>query len=569
MFTSLLKTVAIVTALISSAPHSALIKVAGAHLHHQASSSNKSLPPLDCDKPSKGPFDSLREYRCGYQAFHDYSSVLVDPVNMKEFEKLWNPAILAQSPELKMAGVSDSNRKALTFSLLKKMRDFTHERFDYVEDAEDVAIEEKSDVHPVNGGGIGVQLKLENAWMINQALSIAAPVGTLTDDDLHAKKKALSVISPMHRLIVETTTQESPADGVLQANDIIVAVDGIAVEGMTLDDASERHIDGTTGTPVNLDVLRKNPADPQGEMQHLTLHLVRSNFDERAVSVEDIDGVRHITVDSFFNKHLLADFQRALAEAKTLHLKGVDVNLCDNPGGRLDYVLAMLEMVVPRGLLLSKRERDEGATSLLQTDYTMLDGFGVIVTHNAGKPSVVYAVRTAFSKAYQKSAVENPDYVYDHPLLPVIDDDMPVVVRQNGESYSASEIFAGAIQATHRGAIVGMPSAGKGAIMIRVNLPEGGQVSVTDGQFYPGGIDTKYKGILPDYEIDLADDFGRTDAQKDKAGAVIEEAYKRLQAFKDEATARVKINGERFEKEMSERDAEDNKPVILEDVSAK
>ena len=234
----------------------------------------------------------------------------------------------------------------------------------------------------------------------------------------------------------------------------------------------------------------------------------------------------------------------------------------------------MLEMVVPRGLLLRWREREEGATSLLRTDYTMIDGFGLTVTYKSGesddsKPSVVYAKRVALTLAYEASARENPKYVYSHPLVPVIDDDMPVVVTQNGESYSASEIFAGAIKATHRGEIVGKPSPGKGATMIIVPLPAGGQVEVTDGQFYPGGINTKFKGILPDYEIDQADDYGKTDAQQDKAGAVIEDAYKRLQASKDEAIVQVKINSDRFEKEMSERDAEDNKPVILEDVTAK
>jgi C-terminal processing protease CtpA/Prc len=204
----------------------------------------------------------------------------------------------------------------------------------------------------------------------------------------------------------------------------------------------------------------------------------------------------------------------------------------------------------------------------------MLDGLGLTVKHkvgeaDAGKALVVYSRRVAFSTDYEKAARDDPDYVSTHPLLPVIADDMPVTVSINGESYSASEIFAGAIQATHRGAIVGMPSPGKGAIMIQVMLPGGGRVDVTDGQFYPGGIDTKYKGILPDYEIDQANDYGKTDAQQDKAAAVIEEAYKRLQSLKDEAIARVKINGDRFEKEMSERDAEDNQPVIVEDVLAK
>jgi C-terminal processing protease CtpA/Prc len=577
MRTSIFKVAAIATALISPA-HSTPTQVVDAHSqkHHRAQLPKKAPgpPPLNCDDPSKGQFDSVREYSCAYSFFHDYSSMLVDAAKMKEFERLWNPAILAQSPELKMIGVSNSNRKALTFSLIRRMRDFTHERFDYVQDQDDVEAEDKTDVHPVLEGGIGVNLVLENDWQIEQSIFAAAPADGISLADYRAKKNALAVVSPIHRVIVGTTTQDSPADGVLQNDDIIVAIDGVPVEGMSFDSVAKDHIHGTDGTSVSLEVLRKSSSDPKAAMQHLTFHLTRSKFDERAVSVKDIDGVRHITIDNFVNGHLLGDYRRALLEAQTQHLKGVDVNLRDNPGGRLDYVLGMLEMVVPRGLLLTSREREQSALALLQKDYTMLDGFALTVKHSVGKAdpgkaAVFSYKRVSFSEAYEKAAREDPGYIYEHPLLPVIDDDLPVVVSINVDSYSASEIFAGAIQATHRGAVVGMPSAGKGAIMIEVPLPEGGRVSVTDGQFYPGGIDTKYKGILPDYEIDQASDYGKTDAQQDKAGAVIEEAHKRLQAFKDEASTRVKINGDRFEKEMSERDADDNKPVIVEDVPPK
>ena len=58
-------------------------------------------------------------------------------------------------------------------------------------------------------------------------------------------------------MIVSSTTQGSPADGVLQNGDIIVAVDGAPVEGKLYDDVIEHDIRGTSGTPLSLDVLRK------------------------------------------------------------------------------------------------------------------------------------------------------------------------------------------------------------------------------------------------------------------------------------------------------------------------
>ena len=69
-----------------------------------------------------------------------------------------------------MTGVSDANRKVLTFSLINKMRDFTHERFDYVQNQDDVKERDKSDVHPVLEGGVGASLSLENGWMIEQSI---------------------------------------------------------------------------------------------------------------------------------------------------------------------------------------------------------------------------------------------------------------------------------------------------------------------------------------------------------------------------------------------------------------
>ena len=571
MFTSILKVTTAVSVLLAFAPLSAASHVTSrTSIHHHMRHAKAPAPPkLDCDEQRKGAFDSVIEYTCGYQAFRDRSGVFTDAQKMKDFQDLWNPAIWAHNPSCKWLVFRMQIAKPSTYSLLKKMRDFTHERFDYVETPEDVKEINESEISPVTKGGIGLGLKLEHQWTIDKAMHSISQIEGVTEDELVAAQKQLSEISSTDRVVVESVVQQSPSDGKMQNGDIVLAVNGSSIAGLTLDDVIEKQLHGTDGTNVSLEVLRK---DANGQLRDLTVTITRADFADRTVSVQDIDGVRHITVGDFLNEHLLSDFARALAEAKALHLKGVDIDVRNNGGGRLDLVIAMQEMVIDRGLILTSREREVGTTDMLQTDYNMLNDFGVTVTHKVGDlthPKVVYARRVAFTPAYEAAANDDPGYVALHPLLPIIDDDMPVVVTQNGESYSASEVLAGGIQATLRGTVNGVPSGGKGAIMTRVDLPYGGQVSVTDGQFYPGGKDTKYIGILPDSNVVQADDFGETDAQRAKAGVIIEEAYGRNQARKSVAAAQVKINAARFEDDMAKRDKEDNEPVKLNVVTAK
>jgi carboxyl-terminal processing protease len=314
-------------------------------------------------------------------------------------------------------------------------------------------------------------------------------------------------------------------------------------------------------------VLHIKRRTAQGTFLSLDFHLVRAVVDQHTVFSRDTNGIRHITIHNFENDYVVDDFYQAVSEAKEKGMKGVVVNLRGNPGGRLDYTLAMLEMVVPRGLILTTHFRDQGSVSSTQTDYVVEDGYVTTAEKVVGAPDSSKKLdaqpRVAYTPTYAAMMHRNPHFVMEHPLLPIIGEDMPFVVEVNVESYSASEVFSGAIQATHRGTIVGEPSAGKGAIMTEVHLPEGGSVMITSGQFYPGGEDTKLKGILPDRLVKASEDFGKTDPVDDAANAVIEEEYARLQARKTLTVERMKVNGERFESEMKERDDNDLKPPAV------
>jgi carboxyl-terminal processing protease len=265
----------------------------------------------------------------------------------------------------------------------------------------------------------------------------------------------------------------------------------------------------------------------------------------------------------------MLDFYNAVSEAKKLGMKGITIDLRGNPGGRMDYVVGMLQMVTARGLILTTRQRDPGSDKVVQTEYSVADGYGTTAQKAVGEPDANKQLdaepRVAFDESYARAAMRNPTLVYEHPLLPVIDEDMPVAVLVDVDSYSASEIFAGAIQAMHRGQIVGQPSAGKGAIMTSLPLPEGGGADVTSGQFYPGGADTKHKGIIPERIVETSKDYGRTDPQLDAAKAYVETTWTQLQAVKKLQTERTTVNDARFEDDMAKRDANDLKPPKEQD----
>lgn len=511
-----------------------------------------------CAPDPRAPFDGMHEYTCAYEAFLALHIDLADPAKAKAFVQMWNPKNFINSDQLK---TEDG-----TFRLIRDMRDSLrnrvfpdHDLFDYVNTPSEHSDQNKQVVAPVMQGGIGIMVKLNNAWQIEQSVwdsrpDPKAPFQSL--DEFKAFQTKMSdamIIGPGHELMVDAPVQDSPSWGLLHDNDMIIAVNGKSLNGMTLTQATGL-LRGEVGTVVNITVQRTNS---HGATVQFNLSLVRAQFDEHAVIVHDINGIRHIIVTDFENEHLLKDFHDALVGAKGM--KGIDVDVRGNPGGRLAYVEAMLEMMVSRGEILKQQQRNEGQSTLNQREILLNPEFLVdTVTQVGGDPADASGhayQRVDYTDDYGQAVDQNGDnYVITHPLKTVIDDSMPVTVDINGQSYSASEIFAGALQATHRATIVGEPSPGKGVVMTQVPLPDGGMLDVTSGRYFPGGIDTENVGIIPDIEVHPAADFGKTDAIRDAASAEIEKEAAHLTALKAEEQKRIKINVDNFNKQLDQRD---------------
>ena len=168
-------------------------------------------------------------------------------------------------------------------------------------------------------------------------------------------------------------------------------------------------------------------------------------------------------------------FTKALDDLKKQGMKAVIFDVRSNPGGLYETVCKMLDEILPEGNLVSTKDK-----------------YG-----NEEK-------QTSDSKCL----------------------DMPMVVLQNKDSASASEIFAGAIQDFNAGKIVGTQSFGKGIVQTILPLSDGSAVKLTVQDYYtPSGKNIHGKGITPDVEVELEEN-ATSDTQLEKAKETIMELMK-------------------------------------------
>lgn len=266
-------------------------------------------------------------------------------------------------------------------------------------------------------GGLGIEVTMEN--------------------------ELVKVISP----IEGTPAQRA---GVL-AGDLISAIDGEEVRGMTLPDAVDR-MRGAVNTPIELTILREGAVEP------IKLTIVRDIIKVKAVRHRAEDDIGYIKINSFTEK-TFDDLQAAIDDIRNAipddRLRGYVLDLRLNPGGLLDQAVSVSDTFLERGEIVSTRGRDP-------RNITRFDA-------RAGD-------RT---------------------------DGKPIIVLVNGGSASASEIVAGALQDHRRAAVLGTQSFGKGSVQTIIPLAESGALRLTTALYYtPAGTSIQGKGITPDIKIE-------------------------------------------------------------------
>lgn len=297
--------------------------------------------------------------------------------------------------------------------------------------------------------------------------------------------------------------QGSPAEEAgMKKGDILYKVGDTEASEMELDVLVQKKIRGEEGTYVDITVIR------DGEEKKL--HIQRRIVEVTTVESRMLENqVGYIQVTQF---ELVTgeQFKQAVDSLDQQGMESLIIDLRDNPGGVLDAVVEMAAYILPEDTL---------------------DGMIVSTSDKNGKGDRYYSEGGKICFA-SDSGQKDPRY----PKKDGHELDIPMVVLINGNSASASEVFAGALQDYGCAKLVGTTSFGKGVVQSLVQLDDGSAVKMTVSHYYtPGGADLHKKGLDPDVEIemevpeDLKDAFEvplERDNQVQKALEVLEEEQK-------------------------------------------
>ena len=238
----------------------------------------------------------------------------------------------------------------------------------------------------------------------------------------------------------------------LKPGDLITQLDGRPVQGMTLPQAVDR-MRGPINSDIKLTIRRKgrDPFDVQLTRATIRIQSVRSHLIG--------DDIGYIRITSF-NEQTDVGLNNAIKSIKQqagAKLRGVVLDLRNNPGGLLDQAVAVSDAFLDKGEIVSTRGRRSDDAQR-------------------------YNARPGDAAA-----------------------GLPLAVLINGGSASASEIVAGALQDHHRAVLMGTRSFGKGSVQTIIPLPGHGAMRLTTARYYtPSGRSIQAKGIDPDIVVEAA-----------------------------------------------------------------
>ena len=244
----------------------------------------------------------------------------------------------------------------------------------------------------------------------------------------------------------------------LWSGDRVVNVDGRDITDMELSSAVAL-IKGDKGTSVTLEVIRGT--------ERLTFSAVRDAVEAKTVSYTLLDNnIGYLSI-SQFEEVTTKQFKAAVEDLQSQGMKGLVIDIRNNPGGLLDTVVGMLKYMLPDGLIVYTEDKQGNR------------------------------------KEYKGQ--DNDEF------------NLPLAVIVNGNSASASEIFAGAIQDYGKGTIIGTQTYGKGIVQTVKPLTDGSAIKFTIAKYFtPKGQDIHGKGVTPDMVVEYDTDAD-VDTQLDAA----------------------------------------------------
>ncbi len=252
----------------------------------------------------------------------------------------------------------------------------------------------------------------------------------------------------------------------LKPGDLITKIDDTAVKGLSLNDAVKR-MRGEPNTKVDLTIFRKD------ESRTFPVSITREEIRTQSVKGKVVEpGYAWLRLSQFQDR-TVDDFARKLEEIykQEPNLKGLVLDLRNDPGGLLDAAVAVSAAFLPEGV------------TVVSTNGQLAD------SKFTYKAAPEYYLRRGGSDPLKR--------------LPAALKTVPIVVLVNEGSASASEIVAGALQDHKRATIMGSQTFGKGSVQtVRPLGPDTGLKLTTARYYTPSGNSIQAKGIVPDVMVD-------------------------------------------------------------------
>ncbi|MEK8015382.1 MAG: S41 family peptidase [Candidatus Parabeggiatoa sp.] len=350
---------------------------------------------------------------------------------------------------------TDNSAKTIPFEELRSFTEVFHRiKRDYVEEVDDKTLLENAiqgmltGLDPHSGyltpevyqeiqigttgefGGLGIEVGMDNGFV-----KVIAPI-----DDTPAQRAGV------------------------QSGDLIIRLDDTPVKGMTLTEAV-KIMRGRPGSNIKLTIVRENEEKP------IKITIERDIIKVKSVKSRVLEpGYGYIRI-SHFQAHTADDLEKAITNIKTDNnkLKGLVLDLRNNPGGVLNAAVAVSDAFLTRGRIVYTEGRVADASLSFQAD----------------------------SEDWLNGA--------------------PMVVLVNGGSASASEIVAGALQDHQRAIIMGNKTFGKGSVQTILPMNNDAALKLTTARYYtPSGRSIQAEGIKPDIvlnkieiaSVELEEDLG-------------------------------------------------------------
>ncbi len=259
----------------------------------------------------------------------------------------------------------------------------------------------------------------------------------------------------------------------LKSGDLIIKLDDTPVKGLTLNDAVKR-MRGKPNTNITLTVLRKGANKP------LVVTLTRAVIQIKSVKYKLLEnGFGYVRITQFQERsgEDLANALKSLYKSNGSDLKGLVLDLRNDPGGLLNAAVAVSSAFLPADALVVYTDgRTDDAKMRLSAN-------PMYYLHNGEK-----------------------DYMAS---LPTAVKSLPMVVLVNSGTASASEIVSGALQDHKRAVIMGTQTFGKGSVQTVLPLGNGTAIKLTTARYYtPSGRSIQVKGITPDIVVEDASVVG-------------------------------------------------------------